>query len=475
MSLITDHVLMAMRVVAYAAALLSLPVSAQTQTASGVGEVELSQLDTRLQDFSSRFYAKLVRAEKPAKIKSIGALKRAIGDYRAQDQSARALATAIDNVDVVEKNIDDNATPEIIELLLRANEWKTASRLYNKLRDQGDKGLVSNASLSLTKYYFARNQWDKSAQIAQSIAGDIALEDYHHARLMHGVALQRLRKHRAALTQYAKIPKTSRYYAEARLNMAVANVRQDWWTDAHRIMEKLVKDSDAGLDAALTDRLYTVWGYSLLRQQYFRNARDVFRNVSLDGPYTNKALLGIALSAAYQNDYVGALNAIRILQKKSTYDLPVDEANLLMPYMYEKLEQRATAMAGYSQAVKYYEDRIASIEKAMPATATALTEQVLAGGAGTITANQEVLNLDEKLPRAFFDNIRTLASYRPQVERMGDAALSREHSALTNDYASALQKATQDALREKVSYLDHYMSQARFGLATINDTGAAAP
>lgn len=462
--------LSAIRIAACVLTLTPLAGAAETPRAQAAGQVDLARLDIRLQEFSSRFYPKFVRVEKPAKFGSIEALTGAIEALRAKGQDIQAVAAVIHNINVVEKNIDTNAVVPIIDLLLQVNEWKTASRLYDKLKEQGDKALVANVSLSLADYYFTRNQWEQTVQVAQSIAGD----DLHRARLIHGIALQRLRKHRPALAQYAKIPKTSRHYTAARLNTAIANIRQDWWTDAHKIMQELI-DRGGINDVVQTDRLYTVWGYSLLRQQYFRNARDIFRNVSQEGPYTNKALLGIALSAAYQNDYIGALNAIRILKNKNTYDLPVDEANLLMPYVYEKLEQRTTAMAGYAQAIKYYEERIAGIEKLMPVDAARLREQFMTGGVEGIAVDREVLDLKDKLPEAFFANFKVVASFQPHLERLGDPALQREYAALNRDYADALQKTVQSALSEKIAYLNHYMSQARFGLATVNDNSGAVP
>lgn len=249
--------------------------------------------------------------------------------------------------------------------------------------------------------------------------------------------------------------------------MAIANIRQDWWTDAHTLMRELLARD--GVDPAFADRVYTVWGYSLLRQQYFRHARDTFRNVGLNGQHTNKALLGIALSAAYQNDYVGALNAVTVLKGRAPADLPVDEAHLLMPYIYEKLAQQATATAGYAQAVAHYERRIAAIEKAEQTSPTVMRERLLNGGAGTLAVADETVDLEDTLPPAFFTNLRLLADFRPHLDRVGDTALKREFAALDARYTAAVQRTVAGALSAKRGFIDHYMSQARFGLAAIDD------
>jgi hypothetical protein len=327
----------------------------------------------------------------------------------------------------------------------------------------------------MAKYHFARNEWKETIGIVESARSDLPPEDYNHALLMQGIALQHLQKHRVALAQYAKITKSSRYYAAARLNMAVANIRQDWWTDAHIIINDLLKDKAPASNSALTDRLYTVLGYSFLQQQYYRNSRDAFRNVNLDGQYTNKALLGIALTAAYQDDYVGALNAIKILKDKKAGDLPVDEANLLQPYFYEKLQQLTTANAGYAEAILYYEKRISSIKDALQVSPEEINKQLGAGSSNSVTINGEVVDLGEKLPKFVFDNIRLLALFEPHVSKMGDATLQREYNALSADYNRILKNAAQSVLDEKASNITHYMNQSRYGLARMQDNDTATP
>jgi hypothetical protein len=328
---------------AFLLAFTPLAALAEIQKSAGITNADLQSLDRRLQDFSSRFYAKLIPFGKSPKIGTMDLLVQTIDQYRGQNQPLSATAAVIDNVKLVEANADTTPVIDICGLLLETNEWNTALQLYNAVRKQGDKSLVSNVSLSMAKYHFSRDQWKETISVLEGIRSDLPPEDYHHALLMHGISLQRLQKHRQALEQYGKIPQSSRYYAAARLNMAVANIRQDWWTDAHIIINDLLNDNGRNHSSALTDRLYTVLGYSLLQQGYFRDSRDAFRNVSLDGKYTNKALLGIALTAAYQEDYIGALNAVKILKDKKSRDLPVDEANLLVPFFYERLKQLVTS------------------------------------------------------------------------------------------------------------------------------------
>ena len=455
-------------------AFTSLPVCADNKQGHDAAAADLMSLDTHFQQLSAHFYPELIRFDRYKKTGDIDSLVRKIDQYRKQDKPVRATALIIDNLNLVEKYADTTPILRINSTLLESDEWGAATKLYNMIKSRADKSLVASASLSVAEYYFSRNQWEKTIETLDTISGELPPESYHHALLMHGISLQWLQKHRLALKLYANIPETSQYYTAARLNMAVADIRQDWWTDAHTIINNLINDKGNSGNIALTDRLYTVLGYSFLQQQYYRNARDAFRNVSLNGIYTNKALLGIALCAAYQDDLVGALNAVKILKDKKGTDLPVDEANLLMPYFYEKLQQHATANAGYLEAVKYYEDRITGI-KAIQIDSDELVKKLAGNNTDTVTVSGEAVDLDEKLPKSFFDNIRLLTMFHPDIQRIGNTALLYEYNKIYTEYENYLHKATQESLDKKIIYLTHYMNQCRYGLARMQDHDATIP
>jgi hypothetical protein len=427
-------------------------------------------LDGRVHQLSSHLFARLVRSGQYPKITSIDSLSHAIDADRKQARSVQAAATALRNMETVDKNMDSSIAITVLDLALEMDDWDIAAGLFAKIKQQGERSLVSSASFLMAKYHFDRGQWTNTVSTITPSRSDLSTEDYHHALLMRGISLQHLRKHRQALAEYAKIPKDSHYYVAARLNMAVANIRQDSWTDAYVIINALLDDKTMNTNDVVTDRLYTVLGYSLLQQQYFRNSRDAFRNVGIDGPYSNKALLGIALSAAYQDDYIGALNAARLLKNKNTHDLPVDEANLLVPFFYEKLQQHATAIAGYTAAVTYFERRLADIEKAAALDDASLQKALESSHFRVALIGEEIIDWDGALPRFFFHNMRLLSAFAPYVRQAGDAALAREYDAVQHEHLRILRDATRDILQQKASHLTHYMNQSRYGFARLQDT-----
>jgi hypothetical protein len=114
-------------------------------------------------------------------------------------------------------------------------------------------------------------------------------------------------------------------------------------------------------------------------------------------------------------------------------------------------------------------------QAAVPNNPEAISRQVTATDSGTVTLNDEVIDLGEKLPKFFFSNVRMLARFQPQVRRIGDAALTREYEALNQEHARFLQATARQLLEEKSEHLRHYMNQSRYGLARMHDPDAVGP
>lgn len=446
-------------------------VDAAWATESTIPYAELHKYQAVERDFahfSTAFYRHL-------------AVQRQSDDYRSFDlivaearhaydnhKPAYAISQILGHEHLLKASINSKAIIETEALLLKANEINTAARLLTTIKNESDPSIIANVQYAFAEYYYARDQWTKTIATVNQIANDLPPREYQHAMLMQGVALQNLRKHRKALIVYKKIPKSSPDYTAARINMAVANIRQGWWTDAYEILTQLLKRADVQKNKNLTDRIHTVIGYTFLQQDYFRNSRNAFRKVKLKGPYTNQALLGIALDAGYQKDYIGALNAARILKNKQSHELQVDEANLLLPYFYEKLGQMATASAGYSDAIKYYEERLRSLNLTIN-TLPKNFEPYHLQAKTILNINQERIDLGESLPAAFFTQLSLLRIYHDDVEKIGAPSLKQRYKKLLNEFNNLMYTVAQDELKKKVQYLTDYMNQSRYGQARLYD------
>lgn len=430
----------------------------------------LDRLDKRFQDYGRDYYQAMI--DRPAvqlkKFKSLPELTKKVDSLIRAGKPTNAIAHVHLNRKTIESNIDSLAVIPLVSMLLEYNDWYEAKYIFDYARDFAGKPAISNISFVFAKYFMQRKNWQQASSHLDDVINELSTENANYARIMIGTILQYEKRHREAIKFYKKVPPSSRYYATAVLNTAIAYIRQDWWTDAHILINDTLKNHREAVSAGMADRLNLVLGYALLRKEYFRNSREVFRNISLHSPYTNRALLGIALTAANQDDYIGALNAITLLKDKKTTDLPVDEAYLLLPYTYGKLKQHLTASSAYTNAIKYYQERIASLNQILKSNSNILSVVKILHKKSSIKVKSNILDYSRLYPESFFYNYSHL-------QRLNDfsattAALSNKYTALSAEYKDSFRTITRQLVSQRVDYLQSYMNQARYGLARLYDS-----
>lgn len=376
------------------------------------------------------------------------------------------------NFAFIERNIDSKEVFDIVDFLLNRNNLILANKLYKAAKNEGESSLVANISFIYAKYYIKRKEWKKALFHITGTYNALTSEDANLARLYTGIALQKLKKHRPAVKIYSQITKGSKYYPAARLNIATAYIRQDWWTDAHNEINNLINNKNLEKNNETVNRLYLVLGYSLLHKEFYRDSREAFRNIEIDSAYFNKALLGIALTAANQEDYIGALNAINILKEKQSYDLSVDEAHLLLPYIYEKLNQNLTASAGYTDAQLYYQKRIKKIN--LIKMHSNVDAKYILKNNYKINVENNIIDVSKHYPASFLQNSTHLDDLSKYESHIKDKTLLKKFNSLRNKYNSFSAKITNDAFNARLTYLESYLNQSRFGLARLFDNSNTA-
>jgi len=429
----------------------------------------LDKTDLAHQAFSKNFHQKLSQEKGNSSTShTMASLEKAAQLLITNKDAVMAVNLIISNMPLLEANYDHPKTVQFIEILLAQNEKGSAEVLYDLIKEDGDQLLFSNSSYLFSTFEFKRNRWKRALEYLSNSTADLATRDYHSALLMKGISQQRLALHRSAIETYELIPPSSSEYLVARLNLAISNIRQGWWSEGHTIIERALSDPKIQKNREAVNRIYLILGYSLIKQQYFRNARDAFRHITIDSKYTNRALLGIALAAASQEEYSDALSVIATLKEKQSYDLPTDESYLLSPYFYEQLSRSATASAGYFEAITYYQERIEAIKAAIHADTS--PREYLSDAAETIYVNNIPVKISPDVPQFLIDNYRLLDSYSLHVKNINNKALTEAFEQLKEKYEATITKMVDTILEQRVVHLNSYMDQARYGLARLYDS-----
>jgi len=428
---------------------------------------EIMQLEDEFKTLSSAFYqdSSSYSADSLQEITSIEILLKDVNKLKNANQPIAAIQLIYYNIDTLKDNADTKDIFEFMQLLLDQNEWNLANTLFRAIKNDGDKSLLATVQFIFAKYHAQRNEWKQVNKLLKGITTELSEENAAYANLLNGTALQRLKKHRKALVYYNKIKPTSQYFRYAQLNSAIANIRQGWWTDAQIKIKTLLKNSNKENQDELTNRLYLVLGYALLQREYYRDARDAFRNIGLNSQYTNRALLGIGLTATSQGDFIGGLNALTILKDKKTYDLSVDESYLLVPYVYEKLQQEMTVTTSYSEAMNYYQQRIELLDditvQHLNFSKTKYIKKTM-----SLVIEKNSFDYGSKYPKSFIENYQHIIDFKAYTS---NSKIKRKTQKLISKYDSTYQKIIADLADKRKESLKSYLNQSRYGLARLYD------
>ena len=272
--------------------------------------------------------------------------------------------------------------------------------------------------------------------------------------LLKGNLLQKSGHYRESIEVMAAVEADSPQYAAAQFNMALAEIRNGWWSDGENRITRLAGTlpESAEVERSLVDRFYTTMGYSRLERDYYRQARHAFRQVRREGPYTERAWLGLALVSMQQRRYPEALALAQELAASDRRALPVEEAQLVVPYLYDRMRQDRQARLAYEHSIAYFERRIATL-RSDPVTSPAERDRLH-------------YDLDPQSYRAIhqvFERIDALARFAADTSVQRDIAALRRHAEETR------QQLLTDAIDARRAQLHSYLSQARYGLAHVLD------
>ncbi|MFK5949310.1 MAG: hypothetical protein QM500_11145 [Methylococcales bacterium] len=431
----------------------------------------IQQLEDDFKGLSSAFYqdSKSYADESLQTISDIDQLLSAVNKLSNSNQSVAAIQLIYFNINTVEDNLDTQTIFDFMELLLDKNEWNLANTLYRSIKNEGDKSLLSTVQFIFAKYHAQRNEWSQVNELLEGIFTELSEENSSYAFLLNGSALQHLKQHRQAVKNYNKIKITSKYYSYAQLNTAIANIRQGWWTDAQTKIRDLIRQFNKTNKDELTNRLYLVLGYALLQREYYRDARDAFRHIGLDSRYTNRALLGIGLTATSQGDYIGGLNALTILKDKKTFDLSVDESYLLVPYVYEKLQQEITVTTTYTEAMNYYQRRMNRLDNISKQHAEFSNIEYNQNTSSFVIQNNS-FDYGNSYPESFIKNFQRLNEFKNITN---NTKIKKKILKLLSKFDSVYQDIISDLSRQRKEYLKSYLNQSRYGLARLYDSTKA--
>ncbi|WP_196137602.1 tol-pal system YbgF family protein [Aliikangiella sp. G2MR2-5] len=357
--------------------------------------------------------------------------------------------------------------PFVFRVLLKNNDLITANKLKKIVTNVGDDYLNAIVEIEFAEYYFTRNEWEQLLNTLNIDYLMLSQKLVDRSNLLKGIALQKLKRHRDSIRYYDLIESSSPFFKLAQINKAVGYLRQGWWTDGHAIIKKIIMDKPVEEQDEFTNRLYLVLGHSLLRNEYYRESRKAFRNITLDSQYLTKALMGISLVAIKQEDYKAALNALSLIKNKPNKTLEVMESYLLLPVIFQNLGQKLTANSAYETALTYFNEQLENVKKQLSKNALDSSSFFLDPVTLETRVDSLQVNLSTEVPQHLLsDYIRLQQMLSQNKSHTLKALLAKSKQ----KYEKVIASGILSSLEHKKAIIESYLSQTRFGLARLYDS-----
>jgi tetratricopeptide (TPR) repeat protein len=336
--------------------------------------------------------------------------------YRAAlflKNDGRFLSALTELLDIEQAAPDPAALPGefqwlLAECYLGFGMEQQARQVYQRVKST-DPLVLANARLRLAEFEYQRGYFSEAMQTLQAVREHLpdSLRDPWRALVVNTLLAQnRYNEAIEVLTADGKLddlPPTLRY------NLAVALIKDGRETEGRRQLNLVgtidVKDQDT---LALRDKANLTLGYQYLQARQGKNAKAVFGRIRTQGPFSNRALLGLgwaelapvakvqlpqeaegkntddslgtllrpgyvdpkarnrlnvqtrsdsAVSLAEQEAMLAALIPWVELSQRDGMDPAVQEGLLAIPWVLDRLEAN-------EQSLKHYLDAIATLERA---------------------------------------------------------------------------------------------------------------
>ena len=210
----------------------------------------------------------------------------------------------------------------------------------------------------LAKIWYQRGYLDKSQQALSYIERELPKNLQREALMLESQILIDAGDYDTAIARLQNWKGRTEWARYAKFNLGVALVRLGRVDEAARLLDDL-GDLDPYNDelTSLRDKANLALGYALLQDGQPRAAKAPLQRVRLEGPFSNKALLGVGWADAEMDNYQRALVPWMELRSRNLLDSAVQESMLAIPYAMAKLDSISQAADHYLNAIEaFYEE-----------------------------------------------------------------------------------------------------------------------
>ena len=210
--------------------------------------------------------------------------------------------------------------------------------------------------------------YDQAWSSLQKIRGPLAGSLEPERRLLAANVLMAQGRFAEAATLLQSAGDDDDWAAFARFNLGVALVRSGDVAGGQRWLEAVgTMPATTDEQLSLRDRANLALGFAMLQQSAADPAAAALARVRLDGPFTNRALLGLGWAESDASRPDRALVPWLELRKRRLLDSAVQESYLAVPYAYARLASNGQAAQQYRFAIEAYGKESKRIDESIAA------------------------------------------------------------------------------------------------------------
>lgn len=293
-----------------------------------------------------------------------------------------------------------------------------AAQRYYKIADEGHDVRYTEAWLRLARGWYKRERYRRALQAIHHVAGYMTKEVAKSLGPLHARILLALDKPAKAVDILHKSMLRYDQSLLTRFNLGVALIRSGQQQAGVGELNAIgTSDAESPYLKALRDRANLVLAYGYLDSGQGATARTLFDRVRLDGPYTNRALLGLGWAELAPNGEEQTWVLVRRIPCR------VDRAELIrqsMPLLHSSSE----TPCAHPEIFRNYEDlemreRAEAKAERYHRALVAWTE--LAERSGSDSAIQEALVASAYAYRELGDLAQASHAFDRAIRRLSDA------------------------------------------------------
>jgi len=224
----------------------------------------------------------------------------------------------------------------------------------------------NEAIFRLARIYFQKDQPDNALYAVERISGAVPpniLDDLDFLRAQILMANGRFDEASRILKDLHDVKSLEGF---STYNLGISLIKDGKELEGRQYLDRTGQiNSNDALALAIKDKSNLVLGSKLLEEKNFDGAKQVLDRVRLNGPFSNRALLGSGWADAFQGRFERAMVPWSILAMREVTDASVQEGMLAAPYAYGKLNVHSRAAVMYGRALENFGTELDKLEESI--------------------------------------------------------------------------------------------------------------